>query len=49
MTFGKTATHSALANKSLGIPLSGVPMISVKTLEDFAAWLAPSLVFDPRI
>src|SRR5215468_5339810 len=48
-TLGKTATHSALANKSEGIPLSGAPMISVKTLADFDACFAPSFVLGPLI
>src|SRR5262249_20277533 len=47
-TLGNTATHSAFASRSRGIPLSGVAMISVRTLADLAAWLAPSLVFGPR-
>src|SRR4030095_4951671 len=49
MTFGNTRTHSAFSSRSRGIPLSGVPMISLNTLADFAAWLAPSLVFGTRI
>src|SRR5262249_38229515 len=48
-TSGKTTTHWLLANKSLGIPLSGVPMISLKTLAPLLACLAPSFVFGPRI
>src|SRR5215831_11879617 len=47
-TLGKTSTHSALPSKSRGIPLSGVPMISLRTVDALFAWLAPSFVFDPR-
>src|SRR5262245_1046234 len=48
ITLGKTATHSAFANRSRGIALSGFAMISVNTRADFAAWLAPSLGSGPR-
>src|SRR5262245_31193073 len=47
-TRGNPTTHSAFSSKSRGIPLSGVPIISVSTLAALAAWLAPSLVFGPR-
>ena len=37
-TDGNTATHSAFSNRSLGMPLSGVSMISRKTLAALSDW-----------
>src|ERR1700752_5380643 len=48
ITDGNTATHSALFRRSVGIPLSGVPIISPRTFADFEDWRAPSLVLFPR-
>src|SRR5215471_1302145 len=33
-TDGKTTTHSALSKRSRGIPLSGIPRISLRTSRD---------------
>src|SRR6185503_10902527 len=34
LTDGNTTTHSALSKRSLGIPFSGIPMISFRTSAD---------------
>src|SRR5215510_13139755 len=47
-TVGNTATHSALFRRSVGIPLSGVPIISPNTLAAFSACSLPSFISFPR-